>query len=563
MTADAPSADEPPPPPSKKADKMNAHTFGQVAVARGSKWAEASMAALHKKERAQAVQILQLRQDLERAQSVAETSTRELAELKQQVREQVRAPSPTPLTGGVALPRLTTSRERAGVAGLDAEPQQQPAARSRRASRPASGRDLPSSRPPPHQQKQQQEPASSSAAADDARPPSSKEKLRARMAELEERCAEAEAEAATSRGLLSEEATAAKSSRLELDAVRSELARLAAKHEGRMSTAREIQRTLEGKLAQRDEEVSALSGRIGVLEDAVECARADGRLSGSREVEKRVGMNADGVQALRTENARLTAEVASLTDQLHGIGGRIKTLSGQTEASSAEERNFLRTLHSLQKEQDELERDVDIAATVATLRSHRLRGHHAPPAKSGGGGTAGGGHRHGSSRENRMRDAEPLVDTHDSPLKPQVRATNRLRADLAATSLGSGGGSGGSGGGALAVERRGACKSAATSREAVVPAGSGAGPAPPLLQRALHPPPPPNERRVPAAEMRAEEQQQQQQQGSGSPRREPKRKAVHAKAKHEILAELDPEGAERKKAIDALRARMKAVVDVM
>ena len=39
------------------------------------------MAALHKKERAQAVQILQLRQDLERAKSTADSATRELAEL--------------------------------------------------------------------------------------------------------------------------------------------------------------------------------------------------------------------------------------------------------------------------------------------------------------------------------------------------------------------------------------------------------------------------------------------------------------------------------------------------
>ena len=50
----------------RPAAELNSHTFGQVAIARGSKWAEASMAALHKKERAQAMQILQLRQDLER-----------------------------------------------------------------------------------------------------------------------------------------------------------------------------------------------------------------------------------------------------------------------------------------------------------------------------------------------------------------------------------------------------------------------------------------------------------------------------------------------------------------
>ena len=46
------------------------------------------MAALHKKERAQAVMIMQLKQDLERHKTLAESSTRELADLKQSIREQ-------------------------------------------------------------------------------------------------------------------------------------------------------------------------------------------------------------------------------------------------------------------------------------------------------------------------------------------------------------------------------------------------------------------------------------------------------------------------------------------
>ena len=66
----------------RPAAELNSHTFGQVAIARGSKWAEASMAALHKKERAQALQILQLRQDLERAKTQLEASQREAAELR-------------------------------------------------------------------------------------------------------------------------------------------------------------------------------------------------------------------------------------------------------------------------------------------------------------------------------------------------------------------------------------------------------------------------------------------------------------------------------------------------
>ena len=143
-----------PPPPVETADassenarqkaaaERNAHTFGQVAIARGSKWAEASMANLHKKERQQAVQILQLRQDLERFKAAAEASSRELAELKQHNREQVREPSPNTLIrtggGGVALPRLGRQRDDAS-AGADHDAPPRTRSRGGHRSRPTSG----------------------------------------------------------------------------------------------------------------------------------------------------------------------------------------------------------------------------------------------------------------------------------------------------------------------------------------------------------------------------------------------------------------------------------------
>ena len=47
--------------------------------------------------------------------------------------------------------------------------------------------------------------------------------------------------------------------------------------------------------------------------------------------------------------------------------------------------------------------------------------------------------------------------------------------------------------------------------------------------------------------------------GASAPSSEKVNKPLHMKAPHEVRAELDPEGAERKKQIDALRMRMKAV----
>ena len=88
------------PDPLPKENLGSAH-FEKVAAARGSKWAEANMAALVKKEKLQSTQIVQLRQDLERALKTADTAQRELAELKQQMREQTHEAAP-------ALPRLAS-----------------------------------------------------------------------------------------------------------------------------------------------------------------------------------------------------------------------------------------------------------------------------------------------------------------------------------------------------------------------------------------------------------------------------------------------------------------------
>ena len=85
-----------------------AHTFAQVALARGHKWAEASIAELHKKERAQAQQIFQLQQELERAKLQLDASQREKLEFANRPRKQRSAPeAPTPAdVGSIALASL-------------------------------------------------------------------------------------------------------------------------------------------------------------------------------------------------------------------------------------------------------------------------------------------------------------------------------------------------------------------------------------------------------------------------------------------------------------------------
>ena len=86
---------------------LTSHTFEQVAKARGNNWAESSMQALHKRERAQAVEILGLKQDVERHKAQADTCKRELAELRLRLREPSvppAAPAPQPPAAVLAPP---------------------------------------------------------------------------------------------------------------------------------------------------------------------------------------------------------------------------------------------------------------------------------------------------------------------------------------------------------------------------------------------------------------------------------------------------------------------------
>ena len=99
---------------------LSSHTFEQVAKARGSNWAEASMQALHKRERAQAVEILGLKQDLERAKAQAEASKREVAELRLRLREPALPPPPgcgAPAPAAPSAPSATRRPSKGSLSG--------------------------------------------------------------------------------------------------------------------------------------------------------------------------------------------------------------------------------------------------------------------------------------------------------------------------------------------------------------------------------------------------------------------------------------------------------------
>lgn len=97
---------------STSASMPSTHTFEQVAKARGERWAESSIQALHKRERAQAVEILGLKQELEKAKAQVEASKREVVELRLRLREQS-LPSPLDaVAGGGVMPMRRQSRDR-------------------------------------------------------------------------------------------------------------------------------------------------------------------------------------------------------------------------------------------------------------------------------------------------------------------------------------------------------------------------------------------------------------------------------------------------------------------
>ena len=355
----------------RPAAELNSHTFGQVAIARGSKWAEASMAALHKKERAQALQILQLRQDLERAKTQLEASQREAAELRVPRPRLIEAAGAPVVDagslGGAVLPSIPKSgngsNSRVGSATGGSRGQEpQPV--------PVGDEPLPA---PPQQQRGRSGSTSTASTAVAAlgasatgtrpvsmQPPGStplppqpmpiapktiasltatEEQLRAQLQELE---AQLEAQ----RNAAATERAAAARSRAELEDTRSELVRLSGRHEMHKSTAASVQHDLEARLHQAHEELDAARERAHGLADEARAAKVH--------ADELVRLNEQLAKAHR-ENEKLRDETRRLHEQLVAVGGKIKSLSSLSDAVSAEERNFLRTLSSMQKEQAQLE----------------------------------------------------------------------------------------------------------------------------------------------------------------------------------------------------------------
>ena len=338
----------------QREDNLRAHTFGQVAAARGSKWAEASMAQLHKKERAQAVQIMQLKQDLDKHKALAETSTRELAELKQSIREQYHEPEPR-------QPRAYKTREaeRDGNGGgevvLPSIGGARGASRGGEGSRSRNGSAgrIRSERAPSAVDVADGDMADASASGG-GRPGSQREKLRQRCAELEERVRELEAGLDAANAAFAKSSAEAKERGAELELARAEVSRLQNKYESRVSAASSVQHALEAKMAERTAEVEKLKTQLSEMEDAVDRARSEGHASGRAEYERRIKElpSKEAMKVVRDENAKLREEITRLKQQISGIGGRVKMLAGQADQQTAEERSFLRALASLQQEQE-------------------------------------------------------------------------------------------------------------------------------------------------------------------------------------------------------------------
>lgn len=302
------------------------------------------MAELHKKERAQAQQIFQLKQELERAKLQLDASQREKSELASRLRKQrsaAEASAAAPADELGMLPRIPREgRPSCSRGSSDGVASRTGSASSTRKERRQSGElALPRGTLPavdasdaattprnaaPH-------PAPSAAACTRSTT-SAGHDVDARVRELEDALA---SERASSAALNSS-----------LEHTRGELARLSARYEARLSSSTSLQHSLEARLDEAHAEIEAAHTQIGTLEAAVRSAKDEG---------ERRARTPDEVHALRSENAKLRQEVGGLRRDLEAVGGRIKVLSGQADATSAEERSFLRMLSSVQKEQLELE----------------------------------------------------------------------------------------------------------------------------------------------------------------------------------------------------------------
>jgi hypothetical protein len=142
------------------------------------------------------------------------------------------------------------------------------------------------------------------------------------------------------------ERAAAARSRAELEDTRSELVRLSGRHEMHKSTAASVQNDLEARLHQAHDELDAARERAHGLANEARAAKVH--------ADELVRLNEQLAKAHR-ENEKLRDETRRLHEQLVAVGGKIKSLSSLSDAVSVEERNFLRTLSSMQKEQAQLE----------------------------------------------------------------------------------------------------------------------------------------------------------------------------------------------------------------
>ena len=561
--------------------------FQKVAIARGAKWQEASMAALHKKERAQALQILQLRQDLERVKSQLEASQREAAELR------IKQPRPMELTpaaeggsslgsSGFALPSIprdtrpsnsgsrNNSRVSSAIGGSRSnlhqqEDERQPPPRQRQRSA-GKGRNGGSGGSGSSGGKSEVgatngaiEPAVAAAAQPSPQPPQPPPSPEETGASLRERVAALEAELGTERAAAATERAAAANDKAELDHVRGELVRVTGRYETRMSSATSLQHDLETRLSDCHSELDAARERMHTVEAEAKAGREEA---------KRLARLGEEALKLRAENGRLQSEVTSLREKLSAVGGKIKSLSGQADATSAEERSFLRMLGQAQKEQALLERENADADANQANPGHLRRKRMAPPADT-------------------LPPPPPAAPTRRRE-KPKSHLTEALASGGLGAVAASSAPPGGLGGGAAAAAAAAvASASSEIESHAEAPPAArleGGGSKPPrLVERARHQAAEASKaaelaneflaRRLPkvpssssSAHLAEEAPPEGDAEGesaaaegeSGSPRKSLHAPARRPRDRREVMAALDPEAGERKNAIDQLRMRMKA-----
>lgn len=290
-----------------------------------------------------------------------------------------------------------------------------------------------------------------------------------------------------------------------------------------MNTASSLQHSLELRLAEATEEAEAARASARDAHASLKAARDDARAAMRTPPE---------LSSLRRENGALRLEVSSLQEQISRVGGRIKKLSGQADATSAEERSFLRMLSTVQKDVS-AHAQIDADANDAPTKGGRSGGR--APAESA---TARPAAPAAAPREN--------VPLHE-PAAHQKRPPPPWRV-------------------------KGGLHEPAEPSDAAARVGSK-----PTKLRSLPPAIPPlrvaSAERATSAERRPSEPSLElptppadaAKGGAGdvatsSPRK--KHASRRPPTKREAIAQLDPEADERRSKIEALRQRMKAPMPI-